>query len=161
MPAPYTSLLESPPARSPYGFGCKVWIAYQLEKHYLGGIHFVWFAKELNPLSNGDSSNPLIIYTDFDRAVKKRDVNHPKLKDFKARLLEVIARLVKPKDPSGARALRREVLSAPIEAYRPQLWRIDLSKIAANRVRTDQSSSGWDEQYVADLAESEFEIIVE
>jgi hypothetical protein len=75
--------------------------------------------------------------------------------------LEVILRLVKPKDPSGARALRREVLSAPIEGYRPQLWRIDLSKIAANRVRTDQSSSGWDEQYVADLAESEFEIIVE
>jgi hypothetical protein len=96
-----------------------VWIAYQLEKHYLGGIYYVWFAKDLNPLHNGDSSNPLIIYADFDRAVKKRDINHPKLKDFKARLLDVVARLVKPKDPHGARALRREILAAPIEAYRP------------------------------------------
>lgn len=92
---------------------------------------------------------------------KKRDLNHPKLKDFKARLLDVVTRLVKPKDPKLARALRREILHAPIQAFRPQLWRIDLSKIAASRVKVDLASNDWDEQCVADLAESEFEIIVE
>jgi hypothetical protein len=126
-------MLERPASRGLYGFSCKVWIAYQLEKQFLGGTYFVWFARELNPLSNGDSSNPLIIYADFDRAVKKRDLNHPKIKDFRARLLDVIARLVKPKDPYLARALRKEVLSAPIESFRPQLWQQDCRKPGKSR----------------------------
>jgi hypothetical protein len=50
--------------------------------------------------------------------VKKRDLNHSKLKDFKARLLDVIARRVKPNDPDLAKLLRREVLTAPIDAFR-------------------------------------------
>jgi hypothetical protein len=161
MPEKLTSLLESLPIAGRDGFACKVWVAAQLEKQYLGGVYYVWFSKELNPIGNGDSSNPLLLYADIDRAMKKRDLNHSKLKDLKARLLDVIARRVKPNDPHLAKSLRREVLIAPIEAFRPQLWKVNLSRIAASRVKNDRSSEGWDEQYVPDLAEGEFEIIVD
>jgi hypothetical protein len=93
--------------------------------------------------------------------VNKRDINHPKLKDFKAGLLSVIRAMIAPKDADLARKLRREILRAPIEMFRPQIWRVDLSRIAAARVRTDRSAPGWDEQYISDLDDAEFEIIVE
>jgi hypothetical protein len=68
MPRKHTSLLESLPIQGRHGFACKVWVAAQLEKQYLGGVYYVWFAKELNPIGNGDSSNPLLLYADIDRA---------------------------------------------------------------------------------------------
>jgi hypothetical protein len=80
------------PTRQYYGYTCKIWLAYQLEKEHLGENYYVWFAKELNPIENGDSSNPLELYAMMDRAVKKRDLNHPKLKDLKAGLLNIIKR---------------------------------------------------------------------
>jgi hypothetical protein len=156
-----SSLFSPIPIWTPYGFACKIWVAYQLEKHYLGGLYYVWFARELNPIENGDSSNPLTIYETVDRAVKKRDINHPKPKDFKAGFLDVVNRLIVPRDAALARSVRREILRAPVEMFRPQLWRIDLSTIPAPRIRTDRSASGWDDQYISDLAETEFEIIVE
>jgi len=103
----------------PYGFTCKIWIAYQIEKYYLGGVYYVWFARELNPIENGDSSNPLQLYEGVDRAVKKRDINHSKLKDFRASLLTLVDTRITPK--STARRLRREILRAPIEMFRPQI----------------------------------------
>ena len=115
-----SSLFSPIPIRTPYGFACKIWVAYQLEKHYLGGLYYVWFARELNPIENGDSSNPLTIYETVDRAVKKRDINHPKLKDFKAGLLDVVNRLIVPRDAALARSVRREILRAPVEMFRPQ-----------------------------------------
>lgn len=154
------SLLEAPSSRDPWGFSCKIWLAYQLEKQYFGQVYYAWFARELNPLENGDSSNPLEIYASVDKAVKKSDANHPKLKNFRASLLETINRLVSKKDPKLARELRREILRAPVEMFRPSIWRIDLSKIAVSRVHTDKSQAGWDEQYIADLTDSEFEVIV-
>lgn len=157
----FQSKFQAIPSGSPHGFSCRIWIAYQLEKHYLGGLYYVWFARDPNPIGNGDSSNPLRLYLEVDRAVKLRDVNHPKLKDLRANLLAVINEMVKPKDRKLARALRREAIRAPVEAFRPQIWRVDLSKLQASRVRTDRSTAGWDEQYVPDLAESEFDIIFE
>jgi hypothetical protein len=156
-----SSLFAALPSHAPFGYSCKIWIAYQLEKNYLGGSYYVWFAREVNPIENGDSSNPIEIYAGVDRAVKKRDINHPKLKDFKAGLLEIVSRVITRRDAKLARALRREILRAPVELFRPQLWRLDLSKVPASRIRTDRSAPGWDEQYVPDLAEGEFEIIVE
>lgn len=155
------SLFTPLPVHIPCGYTCKIWIASQLERHYLGGLYYVWFARELNPVGNGDSSNPLEIYVTVDRAVKNRDLNHPKLKDLRAELLGVVRLFIAPRDASLARSIRREILRAPVEMFRPQLWRLDLTKIVASRIRTDRSAAGWDEQYVADLRESEFDVIVE
>jgi hypothetical protein len=48
-----------------------------------------------------------------------------------------------------------------VEMYRPQLWKLDLSTIAKSRWNRTGARASWDEQYVADLKDSEFEIIVE
>jgi len=73
-----SATLPSPVPTSQFGFTSKAWIAYQLEEIHLGGIHYVWFSTELNPIANGESSNPLQLYSDIDIAVKKKDVNHSK-----------------------------------------------------------------------------------
>ena len=147
-----------PSSAGNYGFTCQIWLATRLQTH-LGNVYHVWFAREFNPLRNGDSSNPLEMYADMDKAVKRHDINHPKLKDLRARLLDLVNRRIG--DKILARELRRQILRANAELFRPQLWRIDLSKIASSRVRLDQSRADWDEQYIRDLAETEFEIIVE
>jgi hypothetical protein len=64
-------------------------------------------------------------------------------------------------DRSLAYTLRKEIRRAPIEMFRPQLWRLDLKKIDAARIKVDQSVVGWDEQYISDLADGEFEVIAE
>jgi hypothetical protein len=140
-------------------------MACELERKYLGGKYYTWFARELNPVGdgtrppNGDSSNPVMLYLALDTAVKRKDVNHSKIKDLRAGLLRVISRYVP--DRNLAYTLRREVRRAQIEMFHPQLWRLDLRKIDASRIKTDQSMPGWDEQYISDLADGEFEVIAE
>jgi hypothetical protein len=45
--------------------------------------------------------------------------------------------------------------------FHPQLWRLDLKKIDPARIKIDQSMPGWDEQYISDLADGEFDVIAE
>ena len=89
------------------------------------------------------------------------NMNHPKLNDLRAGLLTIVNTLVAPKAKKLARRLRVEIERAPIESFRPQLWRLDLSQISSARVRTDRSAAGWDEQYIPNLQEAEFESIVD
>jgi hypothetical protein len=156
-----SATLPSPAPTSQFGFTCKAWIASQLEEVHLGAIYYAWFSTELNPIANGESSIPLQLYRDIDIAVKRKDVNHSKLKDLRANLLLVVSRSIGPKDRALARALRREIRTAPVEMFRPQIWRIDLRKVDASRWKKDGARSGWDEQYVTDLKPAEFEILVE
>jgi hypothetical protein len=153
--------LPSPTPTSQFGFTCKVWIASQLDEVHLGGIYYAWFSTELNPIANGESSIPLQIYRDVDIAVKKKDANHPKLESVRLNLLLTVSRLIAPSDRVLARALRREIRLAPVEMFRPQIWRIDLRKVDASRWKKDRAHSGWDEQYVTDLKGTEFEILVQ
>jgi hypothetical protein len=153
--------LPSPAPTSQFGFTCKTWIASQLDQIHLGGTYYVWFSTELNPMSNGDSSIPLEIYREIDTAVKKRDANHPKLESVKRNSLLTVSRLIAPMDRARARASRREIRTASLEMFRPQIWRIDLRKVDASRWKKDRSHPGWDEQYVTDLKATEFDILVE
>jgi len=160
-----SSALNVPQRNSVYGYTCKIWMACELEKNFLGGKYYTWFARELNPVGdgshspNGESSNPALLYLALDTAVKRRDVNHSKIKDLRAGLLRVINRYVR--DRNLAETLRKEIRRAPLEMFHPQLWRLDLRKIDAARIKVDRSTTGWDEQYIADLVDGEFEVIAE
>jgi hypothetical protein len=159
------SSLSSPPTRTDFGYKCKIWMACELERKFLGGRYYTWFARDLNPVGdasrppNGESSNPILLYLALDTAVKRRDVNHSKIKDLRARLLRTISRYIP--DRNLAETLRREIRKAPLDMFHPQLWRLDLTKIAASRIKIDKSTPGWDEQYVSDLADGEFDVIAE
>ena len=122
-------LLQDPPKASKgFGFACKVWMAVELER-VLGDRYYTWFSRELNPINNGDSSNPIELYRMLDRAVKTKDWNHPKVKDLRAKLLVVIDQEISPKDVQLARKLIDEIEQSGIDMFRPQLWRIDLAKV--------------------------------
>lgn len=92
-----------------------------MDEVHLGGVYYTWFSTELNPIANGESSIPLQIYRDIDIAVKKRDVNHTKIDSIKRNLLLTVSRVIAPKNPVLARTLRREIQTAPLEMFRPQI----------------------------------------
>ena len=142
-----------------YGYSCQLLIKYQLQQRLSGVYYHAWFAREMNPVHNGPSSSPLRIYWEMDDAVKTGDANNSKLKDYRANLLAAVNQVRMKKEL--ARVLRRGILKAPLEAFRPQIWRINLTRIRASRIRADRSKAGWDEQYISDLRKNEFTIIVE
>ena len=143
-----------------YGYGCKIWIAREIEENYFGGMYYVWFSQHLNPLPpTARSSNPLELYSVIDQAVKIGDVAEPKIKDLRANIRVAINLLVAPGNAPLARALRRAVQRAPLDMFRPQLWRLDLSKLAPNRVQPGKLN--WDEWLIQDVRPGEFEVIVE
>ncbi len=115
-----------------FGYGCKVWIASEMERKHLGGNHWFWFSRQLHPLPpTGPSSNPLDLYRTIDVAVNRR----------------------------RARALKKTVRKANLNMFRPQIWRIDVAGFPASRFEAGQP--GWDEQLIEDLQAGEFEVIVE
>ncbi|MDP8982842.1 MAG: hypothetical protein M3O35_19885 [Acidobacteriota bacterium] len=130
-------VLKNPLRTNMFGFTCQSWISCALIRGLremeglrdadLAQVYYAWFARELNPLANGPSSNPLTLYEMLDSAVKKKDVNHPKVKDLRANLLRPVNRSIT--DRTVARQLKHQIRTAPIEMFHPQLWRIDLSKI--------------------------------
>ena len=143
-----------------YGYACKVWIAGEIEQNYLGGVYSVWFSEQLNPLPpTGLSSAPLEIYRVVDYAVKTQDTDHPKIKDLRANIGTAINLFVAPTDPRLAKVLKRQIERAPLEMFRPQLWRIDLSNIETSRLLSGRPD--WDEKRIEDLRSGEFELIVE
>jgi hypothetical protein len=103
----------------------------------------------------------LQIYRDIDIAVKKKDINHSKLETLRLNLLLTVSRLIAPNNPVLAESLRREIIEAPVEMFRPQIWRIDLKKVDPSRWMKDGAHPGWDEQFVTNLKATEFEIVAE
>ena len=143
-----------------FGYGCKTWIAREIEETHFGGSYHVWFCHQLNPLPpTGLSSNPLEIYRGIDYAVKTDDFDHPKIKDLRASLRVAVHQSIAPRDRLLARRLKRIIRRSIIETFRPQLWRIDLSRIAVGRARAGRF--GWDERLIRDLPQGEFSVIVE
>lgn len=140
------------------GFGCKTALARQIAERHFARRHYTWFSKELNPIQNGDSSNPLKLYESIDRAVKMGDVNHPKIKDLRASLMQALDFRYGAEDAEVACTLRDEVQQAPIAQFHPELWRLTVDEA---RVKRPLTNSGWDEQVAPDLTEAEFQIIVD
>jgi hypothetical protein len=141
-----------------FAYSCKVWIAKELAQKYFGGTYHTWFSCQLNPPEpTGLSSNPLDLYRQIDEAVKRADHNHTKILNLRARLEELVDRLIGEEDPSLASELRDHLRN--LEMFRPQLWRIDLSGVGESRVQAGKP--GWNEGFIPDLREGEFQVIVE
>lgn len=140
-----------------FGYTCQVWLAIDVANRYFNQTHRTWFATSLNPLRNGHSSNPLVLYDELDEIVQKNDFNHSRIDQLRRRLTNWIAgsHLV-PRDIADIVA---EVAAAPVAAFRPQLWRIDLANIHISRlVNLGQFP---DEYQIKDLIPVEYEVIVE
>src|ERR1700720_3559871 len=103
-----------------YGFSCQAWLAVDIADRYFGSVYRTWFSTSLNPQLNGSSSNPLILFQELDRIVHTNDYNHSRVDQFRIRLSGWIENSHLP--PSDVTALLKEIISAPVPAFRPQLW---------------------------------------
>lgn len=146
----------------PYGYSCQTWLATDIANRYFRRVYRVWFATTLNPRSNGPSSNPIILYQELDQIIHSNDLNHSRVDQLRRRLTNWVTG--SSPSPSGLSPLdiadlTAEITSAPVAAFRPQLWRIDLANIHITRlVNLGQFP---DEYQIRDLIAPEFEVIAE
>lgn len=156
--------IPNPPISGHYGYSCQTWIAFYMNQVYFEGVHWVWFSSELDPLKNGDSSNPLWLYLTRDRAVKSGDANHAEISRLRNNLAFGVDQKIGQNDPALAAQLKASIAVADLSKFRPQIWRLDLSQIASSR-RPKSGNPQWDEYLIRDLRDSErgsaWDIIVE
>jgi hypothetical protein len=138
------------------GYSCQPWLAIDIADRYFGSIYRAWFSTSINPQLNGSSSNPLILFQELERIAHTNDFNHSRIQQLKIRLSNWIS-------GSGLASadiaeLLAEIAAAPVPAFRPQLWKIDLRNIHISRlINLGQFP---DEYQVKDLINSEIEVLV-
>lgn len=139
-----------------YGYSCQCWLAADLTRRHFNSIYRTWFATSLNPQLNGSSSNPLLVYQELDKIIHFNDLNHSRIDQLRRRLIGWIGSS-KLHGPNIA-ILTSEISSAPVKAFRPILWRIDLKNIHPSRLISLGQFP--DEYQIGDLVKSEIEEIV-
>jgi hypothetical protein len=140
----------------PFGYTCQPWLSTSIADRYFGSIYRIWFATRLNPIRNGNSSNPAVLYQELDQIINSNDFNHSRVQQLRQRLSNWVSGSTL--SPSDIATLNAEIKLAPVVAFRPQLWRIDLSCIHVMRLRNLGQFP--DEYLIADFIGPEFEIIV-
>lgn len=140
----------------PFGYSCQPWLAVDIADRFFGGRHKTWFATTLNPQLNGSSSNPLVVFQELDRIVHVNDHFHSRVDQLRNRLSNWIAGATLA--PADTATILAEIVSAPMPAFRPLLWKIDLSNIHISRlVNIGQFP---DEYQVRDLIATEIQVMV-
>jgi len=139
-----------------HGYSCQAWLAVDIADRYFASVYRTWFSTSINPQLNGSSSNPLILFQELDRLVQLNDFNHSRVDQLKVRLSHWIAGSGLP--PADIASLLAEVASAPMPAFRPQLWKLDLTNIHFSRLVSLGQFP--DEYQVRDLIPGEIEVIV-
>jgi len=139
-----------------FGFSCQAWLAVDIADRFFGAIYRTWFSTAINPQHNGHSSNPLHLFQELDRIVAVNDHNHSRVAQLRVRLSNWIAGSAL--SPPDIAALIGEIISAPVPAFRPQLWKVDLGAIHVSRLVSLGQFP--DEYQVADLIKSEIEVVV-
>ena len=145
---------------SAWGYTAQSWIASCVNRSLHFGTYYCWFAKTFNAMRNGDDSNPLWVYMILDRAVAQGGVNNAKIRDIRANILLVLDRELRAADrTSEIPAAVAAVTQAPLDAFAPQLWRIDMAAVAGRCTSGHQVYT--DEYLITDLRANEFEIIIQ
>lgn len=152
------NLVPYPGHGSAWGYSVQTWIAKLVNEYLHPSSYFCWFSTGFNAMRNGDDSNPIWIYLILDRAVAQGGVNNAKIKDVRANLLHVIDYELRAAGRTSevATALSA-VMGAPLDAFTPQLWRLDMTAIAGRYTVGHQYP---DEYRITNLRANEFETVV-
>lgn len=115
-----------------HGYTCQTWLSKTIADNYFGGKYRVWFATSINPTNNGNSSNPIKLYMELVDIVEKNDIHHSRFIEIKNRLISWIGSTnLHHKTKTN---LISTIEKAPVNSFRPEIWKIDLSKIHINRL---------------------------
>ena len=150
--------LNDYPGRDPkVGYSCQTWLARRVNELLHAGQYYCWYAANLNPLNNGDSSNPALLFLRLDRAVKQNDFNEAKIQQIRANLLVAIVYEMRVSGlPVDIAELTDHLEKLPITVYTPQRW-----AVSCDKVRDRSITSQYPEEFlVKDLRRDEFRIIV-
>jgi hypothetical protein len=139
----------------PFGYCCQTWLAVHIGHSHFGLMPRVWFSTHLNAADNGRSSNPLLLFQDLDDAIRTNDHNSGRVFQLRHRLSLWVATL--PLPAAEIADLTAEVVAAPVAAFRPQLWRIDLANIHA--IRLLGLGQYPDEYLISDVIPAEYTVI--
>lgn len=139
-----------------FGYTCQTWLSIDISDRYFSSVYRVWFSTCINPSKNGDSSNPIHLFQELDRIVQTNDRHHSKIDQLRQNLSSwILGSNLSPIDISNIVA---EIVSAPIPAFRPHLWKINLSNIHFSRLVSLGQFP--DEYLLKDLLQPEIEVIV-
>jgi hypothetical protein len=140
----------------PAGYSCQPWLATDIANRYFGSVYRAWFSTSLNPHLNGSSSNPLVLFQELDRIVHTNDFNHSRIDQLRRRLSNWVA--ASHLSSHDVAHLLAEIIAAPVPAFRPLLWKIDLRNIHVSRLVSLGQFP--DEYQVRDLIPAEIEVLV-
>jgi len=138
------------------GLTTQTWLATDIAERYFGGKYRVWFATELDPQLNGSSSNPMTLYGELRKIIHMNDYNHSRIEQLRGRLTKWIWGSTLPNLTKAD--VITEIESAPVRAFRPAIWSIDLDTILIGRLMNVGQYP--DEYLIRDLEQSEFEVVV-
>lgn len=138
-----------------FGYSCQCWLAVDISDRYFNNTYRTWFSTTLNPQLNGHSSNPLNIYQELDRIVHTNDYNHSRIGQYRQRLQHWVGGSAL--SSAEIALLVNEITTAPIPAFRPQLWKIKLQNIHVSRLISLGQFP--DEYQIRDLISTEIEVI--
>jgi len=146
-----------------YYYGTVPVLAWIINHYFYSRTHYAWLAAAFHPhWENPGSSNPYRLYGQFYEPWAERDRYAHAVGEYRRRLVEG----VKVKEAAGvldnitAARLRRVCASGSIDLFYPVLYRVEIDRIApARRVLAGSGLEGSHEVLVADLRESEFELL--
>jgi hypothetical protein len=141
-----------------HGYSCQTVLSARVNEFLHPGTYYCWLSTEFNPAKTGNSSNPCSLYTTLSKAVQEDDTGDAKVQQIRTALLEAVTRKFPIEENQDAARAIVHVRHAVIDLFRPQIWRVDLKKVA------DRMTSGHQYPYehkVEDLKCQEFEVIIE
>src|SRR6267142_2530462 len=87
---------------------------------------------------------------------KRRDLKKAKIKDVRSNLMDAMSRqLTKAGRSAEVGMALVEISNAPIEMFKPQIWRLELQSVGS---RLKSGHQYPDEYLVEDLSDAEFQI---
>ena len=129
--------LGPPPAEPDfYGYSCQAWFSLELVEDLFGtSSRRVWFSTSFNPVDNAPSSNPVQVYLELSQAVKAKDVGSKLIRGYRASLIELINKQETDSKLTSVQAsdYRARIVAAPVESFRPEVWRLDLRSISEHK----------------------------
>lgn len=125
-------MFTPPSSPNNYGYTCQAWLAVEIGSRVFGTSGYAWFAIQFNPVDNVDSSNACELYRALSRAVQQNDVGSRLIRDYRTQLIDFVNREESKHrvNATDAAVYRREIMTAPLSAFRPLVWRLDLQQIA-------------------------------
>jgi hypothetical protein len=122
-----------------YGYSCNVWLAKQLTQQlFPPDTKHVWFSTHFNPAQNVPSSNPAEIYISASRAVQEGDIGSRIIRDYRLQLIRLVEQLGVANQLTYQQVddYRTLITNEGIASFRPEVWRLDLQKIATRQYGT-------------------------